>query len=127
MLQPSCKVVIVNPRTDLTIVQSSWTKTDLHYSLVLTKLSHVIIMYQLSGWNSNINNYYLANRIKINSIIQKHTVYHSGRTAYYGNFGSWQGSLDTGTHNILVEYHNNHKATSKSGAWETRALTIVYC
>ena len=127
MLPSSCKVVTVNPRTDLTIPQSSWTKTDLHYSLVLTKLSHVIITYQYSGWNSDRNDYYFVNRIKINSSIQKHTVYHSGRTAYYGNFGLWQGSLDTGTHNILVEYRNSHKATSKSEAYETRALTIVYC
>ena len=127
MLPPSCKVVTVNPRTDITIAQRSWTKTDLHYSLVLTKLSHVIIMYQYNGWNSHRNHYYFVNRIKINSSIQKHTVYHSGLTAYYGNSGLWQGSLDTGTHNILVEYRNNHKATSKSEAYETRALTIVYC
>ena len=128
MLPPSCKVVTVNPRTDLSIAKSyPWTKTDLHYSLVLTKLSHVIIMYQYSGWNSDNNDYYLVNRIKINSGIQKHTIYHSGYTAYYGNFGLWQGSLDTGTHNILVQYRNNHKATSKLEAYETRALTIVYC
>ena len=127
MLPPSCKVVIVNPRTDITIPQSSWTKTDLHYSLVLTKLSHVIIMYQYSGWNPDKNDYYFVNRIKINSAIQKHTVCHSGYTAYYGNSGLWQGSLNTGTHNILVEYRNRYKATSKSEAHETRALTIVYC
>ena len=128
MLPPSCKVVTVNPRTDITIAHShSWTKIDLHYSLLLTKLIHVIIMYQLSGWDSNISNYFLVTHIKINSVIQKHTVYHSGRKAYYENFGLWQGSLDTGTHNILIEYRNNHKATSKTEVWETRALTIVYC
>ena len=53
MLPPSCKVVTINPRTDITIAHSNgWTKTDLQYSLVLSKLSHVIIMYQYSGYGS---------------------------------------------------------------------------
>ena len=71
----------------------------------------------------------MANRIKINSVIQKHTVYHSGFTGslYYGNFGLWQGSLDAGTHIISVEHRNNGQITSKDTAWETRALNIIYC
>ena len=44
--------------------------------------------------------YFFVNCIKIRAAIQKHTACHSGYTAYYGNFGLWQGSLDTGTHNI---------------------------
>ena len=83
MLPPSCKVVLVNPRTNVTIPQSpstyTWLKTDLQYSLVLSKLSYVIIMYQYTGQGQQ-NNYYITNRIKINSAIQKHTVYHSGYT-----------------------------------------------
>ena len=45
MLPLSCKVVLVNPRTTITIPHSHWTATDLQYPLVLSKLSHVIIMY----------------------------------------------------------------------------------
>ena len=130
MLPPSCKVVLVNPRTNITIPQSpisyTWLKTDLQYSLVLSKLSHVIIMYQYTGQGQQ-NNYYITNRIKINSAIQKHTVYHSGYALYYGNFGLWQGSLNAGTHTILVEHRNNGKTTSKDTTWETRALNIIYC
>ena len=77
MLPPSCKVVLVNPRTSVTILHSGWAATDLKYSLVLSKLSHVIIMYQYRGQGQQ-NNYFITNRIKINSEIQKHTVYHSG-------------------------------------------------
>ena len=53
MLPPSCKVVLVNPRTNITIPQSGWAATDLKYSLVLSKLSHVIIMYQYTGQQNN--------------------------------------------------------------------------
>ena len=132
MLPPSCKTVLVNPRTNITIPQVpstfTWLNTDLQYSLVLSKLSHVIIMYQYSGQGQR-NNYYITNHIKINSAIQKHTVYHSGYSGslYYGNFGLWQGSLNPGTHTILVEHRNNGKTTSKDTAWETRALHIIYC
>ena len=128
MLPPSCKVVTVNPRTDLKLPHRSWTVTFLQHSLVLKKLSHVIIMYQFSGWSSQTD-YFFINRIKINSVIQKHTIshspYNSGR--YHSNFGLWQGSLDSGTHSITVDYRNHYEATSKSGTWETRALTVVYC
>ena len=132
MLPPSCKTLLVNPRTNITIPQSpstyTWLKTDLQYSLVLSKLSHVIIMYQYTGQGQQ-NNYYITNRIKINSAIKKHTIYHSGYTGslYYGNFGLWQGSLNAGTHTISVEHRNNGKITSKDTAWETRALNIIYC
>ena len=77
MLPPSCKTVLVNPRTTVTIPQSTWTATDLKYSLVLSKLSHVFIMYQYTG-QGHQNDYYFVNRIKINSAVQKHTMYHSG-------------------------------------------------
>ena len=125
MLPPSCKVVLVNPRTNVTIPFSHWTATDLQYSLVLSELSHVIVMYQYSGQRQN--NYYFVNRIKINSAIQKHTTFHSARSLYYGNFGLWQGSLNAGTHKISIEYRNDGKGTSKARAWETRALNIIYC
>ena len=126
MLPPSCKVVTVNPRTNSTTSTNSWLKTDLQYSLVLSKLSHVIIMYQYSGYGPRIN-YHVVTRININSAIQKHTACHSGYAHYYGNFGLWQGSLNSGTNTILVEYRNNHAANSEPNYWQTRALTIVHC
>ena len=128
MLPPSCKTVLVNPRTTVTIPHTGWAVADLKYSLVLSKLSHVIIMYQYSGHGQQ-NIYFIVNRIKINSAIQKHTVYHSGYTnsLYYGNFGLWQGSLNAGTHTILVEHRTYGKTTNKDTTWETRALNIIYC
>ena len=126
MLPPSCKVVTVNPRTDLTIAHSSWNKTDLQHSLVLSKLSHVIIMYQYTGYGL-IDNYFFVTRIKINTVVEKHTTFHSGYTRYYGNFGLWQGSLDSGTHTILVEYRNRAATKNNPHYYQTRALTIIYC
>ena len=126
MLPPSCKVISINPRNDITIPQSGWTKTDLQYSLVLSKLSHVIIMYQHTGYGPK-DDYYFVTRIKINSDLQKHTMHHSGYTKYNGNFGLWQGSLNSGTQNILVEYRNRYTAKTDPHYWQTRALTIVYC
>ena len=86
MLPPSCKVVLINPRTTVTIANRGWTVTDLKHSLVLSKLSHVIIMYQYSGSGSNGNYYYIATRIKINSNIQKNTTYVAAFSTYNGNF-----------------------------------------
>ena len=126
MLPPSCKVIVSNPRTNLTIPQSSWRKTDLQYSLVLSKLSHVIIMYQHTGYGPK-DDYYFVTRIKINSALQKHTVACSGFTKYYGNFALWQGPLDSGTYAISVEYRNRYATSSNKNDWQTRALTIVYC
>ena len=129
MLPPSCKVVTVNPRTTITIPHTqypTWTKTDLHYSLVLSKLSHVIIMYQYTGYGPQ-SNYYFVTRIKINTVVEKHSISHSGSTKYYGNFGLWQGSLNSGTHAISVEYRNRDATKNEPQYWQTRALTIVYC
>ena len=126
MLPPSCKVVLVNPRTNVTIPHRGWTATDLKHSLVLSKLSHVIIMYQHTGSGPK-NDYYFVTRIKINSDIQKHTRFHSGYATYNDNFGLWQGSLNSGTHTILLEYRNRYATKSTTDYWQTRALTIVYC
>ena len=126
-LPASCKAIAINPRTDLTIAQThSWVKTDLQYSLVLSRLSHVIIMYQHTGYGPN-HSYYFVTRIKINATVLKHTVTSSGYTTYYGNFGLWQGSLDAGNHNVSVEYRNRYAAKSNPEHWQTRALTIVHC
>ena len=126
MLPPSCKVVLVNPRTTVSIPKSGWTKTDLEYSLVLSKLSHTIIMYQYSGYSPN-NIYYFVSRIKINAVVEKHSTFHSGYTNYYGNFGLWQGSLNSGSHTIVIEYRNREATQNTPRYWQTRALTIVHC
>ena len=125
MLPPSCKVVTVNPRTVLTTPKTSWSKTDLQYSLVLSKLSHVLIMYQYTGYGPS--NYHAVTRMKINNVIEKHTAFHSGYAHYYGNFGLWQGLLNSGTHSILVEYRNYPANKNEPLESHTRALTIVYC
>ena len=71
MLPPSSKVVLVNPRTNVTTKgNNAWIKTDLQHSLVLSRLSHVIIMYQYTGYGAN-SNYHLVTRIKINNTIEK--------------------------------------------------------
>ena len=126
MLPPSCKVVTVNPRTTIKLPHSSWTNTDLQYSLVLSKLSHVFIMYQYTGYGLR-DDYYFVTRIKINAVVEKHTGYHSGYARYHGNFGLWQGSLSSGTHTILVEYRNRDATKNEPHHWQTRVLTIVYC
>ena len=129
MLPPSCKVVTINPRIILTTSSNnSWTETDLQYSLKLSKLSHVITMYQLSGLGLGLS-YHIVTRIKINTAIKKHTTFHSGKGSakYYGNFGLWQGSLDPGTHSITVEYRNSHAIKHQPNNWQTRTLTVVQC
>ena len=127
MLPPSCKVVTVNPRTTLRTTSTNlWSKSDLQYSLELSKRSHVIIMYQLTGYSPH-SNYHIVSRIKIGTTTEKHTVSHSGYEKYYGNFGLWQGPLKSGTHSITVEYRNIRSSKNKPQLWQTRALTIVYC
>ena len=127
MLPPSCKVVLVNPRTTVTTIASNvWTQTDLQYSLGLSRESHVIIMYQYTGYGAH-HDYHLVTRIKINTAVEKHTVYHSGYSNYHGNFRLWQGSLKLGTHTILVEYRNRFVTYNRPHYWQTRALNIVYC
>ena len=90
------------------------------------KLSHVIIMYQLSGYSPH-NDFHIVTRIKIGTAIEKHTAFHSGYENYYGNFGLWQGSLNSGTHSITVEYRNYRAANNEPLDYRTKTLTIVYC
>ena len=83
-------------------------------------------MYQHTGYGPK-DDYFFVTCIKINSALQKHTIACSGFTKYYGNFALWQGSLDSGTYDILVEYRNRYAAQSNPHYWQTRALTIVHC
>ena len=132
MLLPlSCKVVSLNPRSSIEFValrHNIYQKTDLKYSLTLTKGSHVIIMYQFAGQSSdNDSLYYFKMRLTINSIVLSHTASHPGYTVYTGNFGLWQGYLSAATHRIAVQYSTNRLTKSLPEIWQTRSLTIIYC
>ena len=81
MLPPSCRVTTINPRNTITVPHSGWRDTDFKHTLVLSKLSHVIIMYQYTGEGQR-DDYYLVLRIKINSVVKKHTLSHSGYLKY---------------------------------------------
>ena len=120
MLPPSCRVILGNPSTRLALKNtSSWLETDLKYSLVLSQLSHVIIMYQFSGYGPH-NSYHIVTRIKINTAIEKHTACHSSYENYNGNFALWQGSLGSETHTVVVEYCNNHTGKTEPRYCQTR-------
>ena len=126
MLPPSCRFTTINPRNTITVPHSGRRNTDLKHTLVLSKLSHVIIMYQFTGEGQR-DDYYFVLRIKINSVVKKHTATHSGYTKYYGGFGLWQGSLNAGSDTIVVEIHNHGPSLNDLQFWKTRALTIIYC
>ena len=137
MLPPSCKVSTVQPMTSFALSSSDrWASTDVAFSFTLSKLSHVIIMYQYSGYGGSS---YVVMRLSIDSVVQKHTVSLNGNTPYVGNFGLWQGSLNTGAHKITLDYRAP-KATTNNvspnldwqrvyshGIWHNRALTIIMC
>ena len=54
MLPPPCKAYSIQPKTKFLLSNSNkWASTDVTYSLTLSKVSHVIIMYQYSGYGSN--------------------------------------------------------------------------
>ena len=133
MMPSSCKAVTVHPKTSFTLGNTDkWAATDLSYSLTLTKNSHVIVVYQFSGWGGN----YIVMRLKIDSAVQKHTVSLVGKTIFAGNFGLWQGSLNAGDHSFVVEYRSPTQTTNTVSAeltyrrwnkWMNRAMTIIYC
>ena len=128
MLSPSCRVTTIKPSTTLSLLKTrAWLDTDLKYSLPLSKLCHVIIIYQFSGEGVDNQYFFTPMRVTINNAIQKHTVTHPGFSQFIGNFGLWQGSLSSGTHKIVVQYRSSHPATSAPQVWQTRALTIVHC
>ena len=43
-------------------------------------------------------------RLSIDSVPLKHTVSLTENTIYAGNFGLWQGSLNSGAHKITLDY-----------------------
>ena len=134
MLPSSCSVVTVNPKTSFALSNSNtWAPTDVSHSFTLSKQSHVIIMYQFSGFGGNN---YIVMRLSIDSVPQKHTVSITGSTVYAGNFGLWQGALTPGAHKVSLEYRSPVKTTNvvspeiewkRWNKWNNRAMTIVYC
>ena len=132
MLPPSCKVVLVNPRTSIEFKKIEWNEyleTDLMYNLTLYQGSHVIIMYQFAGKTAdNSDDYYFKTRLIIRSAQKRHTASHPGYTVYASNFGLWQGYLSAATHKIALQYSANRLTKSTpTELWQTRALTIIYC
>ena len=137
MLPPSCRVSTINPKTSLTFSNSnSWAPTDVTTSFTLSKQSHVIIMYQFSGYCGDSH---IVMRLSINSVPQKHTVSLTGNTVFAGNYGLWQGSLNSGAHKITLDYRTPAKTTNTVspnldwqqvhgyGIWHNRVLTVVTC
>ena len=134
MLPPSCNVYTIQPKTKLSLSNSNtWASTDVTYSFTLSKLSHVIIMYQYSGFSGNS---YVVMRLSIDSVVQKHTVSLTGNTAYAGNFGLWQGSLNNGAHKVTLDYRSPVKTDNTVSSdsewvrwnkWMNRAMTVIIC
>ena len=126
ILPPSCNVITVNPKGSFAIGNSNrWASTDVSYSLVLSKQSHVFIMYQFAG---PFGGKTIVMRLSINSVPQKHTQSLMGEVTYGGIFGMWQGVLNSGTHKIVLEYRGDAVAgLTGTQLWQTRALTAIYC
>ena len=134
MLPPSCNAYTIQPKTKLSLGNSNtWASTDVTYSFKLSKLSHVIIMYQYSGY---IGGSHVVMRLSIDSVVQKHTVSLTGDTVYAGNFGLWQGSLNGGDHSVTLDYRSPVKThnTISSGPewndrnkWMQRAMSVIIC
>ena len=134
MLPPSCRTYSIQPKTTFSLSKSNtWASTDVTYSFTLSKLSHVIIMYQYAG---NSDNSYVLMRLSINSVVQKHSASLYGDTAYVGNFGLWQDSLNSGTHKATLDYRSPVKTDNIVSSdpewkrwikWMNRAMTVIIC
>ena len=93
-------------------------------------------MYQYAGLSVNSH---VVMRLSIDSVVQNHTVSLTGDTAYTGNFGLWQGSLNGNHHVITLDYRTPVKSTNRvspnldwyqlysGNIWQNRALTIIVC
>ena len=134
MLPPSCTAYTVHPETTFSLSDfNKWASTDVTYSFTLSKQAHVIIMYQYSGHGGNS---YVVMRLSIDSVIQKHSVSLTGNTAYVGNFGLWQGSLNSGAHKVTLDYRAPVKTSNTVSSdlewarwnkWMNRAMTVIIC
>ena len=90
-------------------------------------------MYQYSGHGVNSH---VIMRLSIDSVAQKHTVSLAGDLLYLGNFGLWQGSLNSGRHRITLDYRSpvetDHTVSSdlewtRWNKWMNRAMTVIIC
>ena len=134
MLPPSCKAYSIQPKGTFTLSNSNkWATTDVTYSFTLSKHSHVIIMYQYSGYGGDSH---IVMRLSIDSAVQKHTVSLNGNAHYSGNFGLWQGSLNSGAHKATLEYRSPTTTTNTVSSslewerwnkWNNRAMTVITC
>ena len=134
MLPPTCKAYTVQPKTALSLSNSNrWASTDVTYSFTLSKQSHVIIMYQYSGHSRGS---YIVMHLSIDSVVQKHTASLTGYAAYTGNFGLWQGSLNSGAHKVTLDYRTPRSTTNtvspelewtRWNKWMNRAMTVIIC
>ena len=134
MLPPSCKAYSIQPKGTFSLSDSNrWASTDVTYSFTLSKQHHVIIMYQYSGHGANSH---VIMRLSIDSMAQKHTVSLTGDLLYLGNFGLWQGSLNSGRHTIKLDYRSpvktSHTILSEiewisRKKWMNRAMTVIIC
>ena len=134
MLPPSCRAYSIQPKDKFSLSNSNrWASTDVTYSFTLSKLSHVIIMYQYSGHGGNS---YVVMRLSIDSVAQKHTASLTGDTGSISNFGLWQGSLISGTHKVTLDYRSPVKTDntvsselewSRWNKWMNRAMTVITC
>ena len=131
MLPPSCTVSVVHPKTTFSL-PGSWSRlTDVIYSFTLSRKSHVIIMYQYTGHGGNSH---VIMRLSVDSVAQQHTTSLTGNTAFVGNFGLWQGSLDSGAHKVTFDYRSPVSTTNTVSSdlewkpynkWMTRAMIVI--
>ena len=134
MLPPSCSVTVIDPKTSISLSSSDkWASTDVTYSFKLSKQRHVIILYQYAGSSGNA---YIVMRLSIDSVTQPHTVSLTGNTQYAGNFGLWQGPINSGAHNVALEYRASAKTENTVSSdlewkhwnkWMNRAMTVIIC
>ena len=90
-------------------------------------------MYQYAGHGGNSH---VVMRLSIDSVPQPHTVSLTGNTAYVGNFGLWQGYLDSGAHRVTLDYRTLVSTTNTVSSdlewkafnkWMNRAITVIVC
>ena len=129
-----CLHLVKSSKTSLSLRNSNtWAPTDVTTSFTLSRQSHVIIMYQYSGYSGSCH---IVMRLSIDSVSQQHTASLTGDTAYTGNFGLWQGSLNAGQHKVSLNYRSPAKTTYTASGdpecnnynkWMNRAITITCC
>jgi len=125
-LPSRCSVINILPTTSLSY-STTWTDTDLKYTLTISGLRHVIVRYQFTKYTHHTHS---IAHLTINSVPQPHTSSIRGTSGVIaaGLFGLWQGSLSTDTYRFTIEHRGGSSGThSTSSNAFTRAMDIVYC